>query len=41
VVNHLDHARKEPLETGSAEGQSFLLILYAAHRDYLEWKSKS
>lgn len=40
VVNPLEHARKEPLETGSAEGQSFLLLLYAAHRDFLEWEEQ-
>ena len=40
VMNPLEHARKEPLETRSAEGQSFLWLLYAAHRDYLN-KTKS
>jgi len=41
VVNPLENGRKEQLEMGSAEGQSFLLLLYAAHRDYLDWKRKS
>ena len=34
-VNSLKHDSREPLKTGSAEGQAFLLLLGAAWRDYV------
>lgn len=39
AVNPMAHNQRLPLTMGSSEGQSFVLLLYAAHRDYLEWKS--
>jgi rhamnogalacturonyl hydrolase YesR len=39
VVNPLDRRQKFPEMMGSSEGESFVLMLYAAHRDYLDWKS--
>lgn len=34
AVQPLDHGLREPLMTGSPEGQSFVLMMCAAHRDY-------
>ncbi|KAF2107278.1 hypothetical protein BDV96DRAFT_589451 [Lophiotrema nucula] len=36
AVNPLKHSQREPLMTGSPEGQSFVVLLWAAHRDYIE-----
>jgi rhamnogalacturonyl hydrolase YesR len=38
VANSNRELEQEPLMTGSSEGQSFVILLYAARRDYLEWK---
>ncbi|KAF2455442.1 hypothetical protein BDY21DRAFT_65950 [Lineolata rhizophorae] len=34
AVQPLDHLLREPLMTGSPEGQSFVVLLYAAYRDW-------
>lgn len=36
VANPLGHGQRFPEMMGSSEGQSFVLMLYAAHRDYLK-----
>lgn len=36
TVNPLKHAQREPLMTGSPEGQSFVVLLWTAHRDWLD-----
>jgi rhamnogalacturonyl hydrolase YesR len=33
--------QQEPLTTGTSEGQSFVVMLYSAQRDYLAWKENS
>ena len=41
AANPIEHTSRIPMVTGSSEGQSFILMLYAARLDYLEWKKTS
>ncbi|KAF2402964.1 hypothetical protein EJ06DRAFT_527931 [Trichodelitschia bisporula] len=38
AVQELNSMVREPIGTGSAEGQSFVMLLYAARRDYIRWQ---
>ena len=41
AANPIESTSRIPMVTGSSEGQSFILMLYAARLDYLEWKKTS
>jgi len=41
ATNPIEPTSRIPMVTGSSEGQSFILMLYAARLDYLEWKKTS
>ncbi|KAF1964822.1 hypothetical protein BU23DRAFT_50515 [Bimuria novae-zelandiae CBS 107.79] len=38
AVNSLKHAQREPLMTGNPEAHSFIILLWAAKRDYFKAK---